>query len=100
MRTFRFLLRRFDDPSDARLITTDRHEVQVAQEALIREWDTLRDWLQGDCEGLRIHRHLTEATQACRAIEQDASELYRGPRLDQAQTWAHCRTSVGFYARK
>jgi hypothetical protein len=35
--------------------------VEVAHEALIREWPALRGWLEEDREGLRIHRHLTEA---------------------------------------
>ena len=35
--------------------------MEVAHEALIREWPTLREWLEEDREGLRVHRHLTEA---------------------------------------
>ena len=49
--------------ADARLITTGEHGVEVAHEALIREWPTLREWLDADREGLRLHRHLTEAAQ-------------------------------------
>jgi len=83
----------------ARLITTDQdpttgqEEVEVAHEALIREWATLRDWLQDDREGLRIHRHLTEAAGAWLTLNQDPGELYRGTRLDQASAWAQTHTA-------
>jgi WD40 repeat protein len=70
--------------SDARLITADEGVVQVAHEALIREWPTLRGWLTEDREGLRLHRRLTEAAQEWELMERDPSGLYRGPRLAQA----------------
>ena len=47
----------------ARLVTTNADTVDVAHEALIREWPTLREWLSHDREALRVDRHLTEATQ-------------------------------------
>lgn len=70
--------------ADARLVTTDRHEVQVIHEALIREWPLLREWLTDDREGLRIHRRLTEHTREWQAADFDESLLYRGTRLAQA----------------
>jgi formylglycine-generating enzyme required for sulfatase activity len=73
--------------ADARLITTDQDEVEVAHEALIREWATLREWLQEDREGLRIHRRLTEAAAEW-SIHKAASFLYRGTRLTQLEEWA------------
>ena len=39
--------------------------VEVAHEALIREWPTLREWLSEDREGLRLHRQLTHAAEEC-----------------------------------
>ncbi len=74
--------------SEARLITQDEGVVEVAHEALIREWPTLRQWLSEDREGLRVHRRLTEAAQEWEALERDPSDLYRGPRLGQALEWA------------
>ncbi|MFQ5922252.1 MAG: hypothetical protein ACE5M4_05360, partial [Anaerolineales bacterium] len=50
-------------------------------------WPRLREWLDEDREGLRIHRHLTEAAQAWEALERDLGELYRGGRLAQALEW-------------
>ena len=35
----------------------------MAHEALIREWPTLRGWLEDNRESLRFHRHLTETAQ-------------------------------------
>ncbi len=72
----------------ARLITTEKDTAEVAHEALIREWPTLREWLAEDREGLRIHRHLTEAAQEWTKMERDPGELYRGARLAQALEWA------------
>ncbi len=74
--------------ADARLITTAEKTVEVAHEALIREWPTLREWLAADREGLRLHRQLTEAAQEWELLERDAGALYRGARLSQALEWA------------
>ena len=74
--------------ADARLITTDNEVAQVAHEALIREWPTLRGWIEEDREGLRLHRHLTLAAEAWERRGGDPAELYRGTRLIQASAWA------------
>jgi WD40 repeat protein len=74
--------------ADARLITTCENSVQVAHEALIREWPTLRSWLEDNREGLRLHRQLTEATQEWLAAGSEADILFRGARLAQAREWA------------
>jgi WD40 repeat protein len=74
--------------ADARLITTGQDWVEVAHEALIREWPTLRAWLDENREGLRLHRHLTETAQEWARREKDPDELYKGARLLQAQEWA------------
>ena len=79
---------------DARLISFD-HEpatreptVEVAHEALIREWPRLQRWLDEDREGLRIVQHLTGAAEAWAAAGRDDGELYRGSRLESAIHWA------------
>jgi WD40 repeat protein len=74
--------------ADARLITTDQDVAEVAHEALIREWPTLRNWLEEDREGLRLHRQLTLSAQEWDASRNDPSVLYRGARLAQALEWA------------
>jgi WD40 repeat protein/class 3 adenylate cyclase/tRNA A-37 threonylcarbamoyl transferase component Bud32 len=72
----------------ARLLTVDEQTVEVAHEALIREWPRLRAWLNEDREGLRVHRHLARSAQAWDALGRDPSELYRGARLASALDWA------------
>jgi len=80
--------------ADARLITTDNEMAEVAHEALIREWPTLRDWLEDDREGLRLHRHLTLAAEGWERRKRDPGELYRGARLTQITAWAEAHTNV------
>jgi hypothetical protein len=74
--------------ADARLIITEEETAEVAHEALIREWPTLREWLNADREGLRLHRHLSAAAQEWARLGRDQGELYRGARLAQAAEWA------------
>lgn len=74
--------------ADARLVTTDENAAEVAHEALIREWPTLRGWLEEDREGLRLHRRLTEAAQEWETRSRSPDGLYRGARLAQAAEWA------------
>ena len=75
--------------ADARLITTDQEAAEVAHEALIREWPTLRNWIDENREGLRLHRHLTEAAQEWESLGRDPGGLYRGARLAQALEWSN-----------
>jgi len=78
----------------ARLLTFDRDPssreptVEVAHEALIREWPRLRSWLDDDRDGLRILRHLGASAEAWEASSREAGELYRGGRLEEAEGWA------------
>src|SRR5687767_6150060 len=74
--------------ADARLIITSEDSAEVAHEALIREWPTLRGWLEDNRESLRLHRQLTEAAQEWREMEYSPDMLYRGARLAQAREWA------------
>jgi WD40 repeat protein/energy-coupling factor transporter ATP-binding protein EcfA2 len=74
--------------AEARLITIDQESVEVAHEALIREWPALRKWLDEDREGLRLHRQITEAAQDWHRLNNDTGVVYRGVRLAQAIEWA------------
>ena len=56
-------------------------EVEVAHEALLREWPRLRGWLDEDAQGRRIHRHLADAARDWDDRGRDAADLYRGARL-------------------
>jgi formylglycine-generating enzyme required for sulfatase activity len=72
---------------DARLVTTEQDSAEVAHEALIREWGTLRKWLDEDRESLRLHRHLTESAQEWQRRGREVGELYRGARMRKIQEW-------------
>ena len=71
--------------AEARLVTLGEDTAEVAHEALIREWPTLREWLNQDRESLRLHRHLTEAVHEWELLEHDAGALYRSSHLAQAR---------------
>ena len=74
--------------ADERLVTLGEDEVEVAHEALLREWPRLRGWLEEDAQGRRLHAHLREAARGWEAAERDPGELYRGARLAAALEWA------------
>ncbi|MGH8900993.1 MAG: hypothetical protein ACRDYA_04740 [Egibacteraceae bacterium] len=77
-----------DRLAKARLVTLGEDSVEVAHEALIREWPRLRRWLMEDREGLRIHRRLTEVAGEWETLGRDPGALYRGGRLAGTREWA------------
>ncbi len=78
--------------ADARLITTGEDSVEVAHEALIREWPTLRGWLEDNRESLRLQRQFTDAAQEWEMAGREPDMLYRGARLAQLREWAQSHT--------
>jgi tetratricopeptide (TPR) repeat protein len=80
--------------TDARLVTTDvtptgdAKVVEIAHEALIREWPTLRQWLDQNRETLLRQRQLTNDVNDWLKLERDPGVLYRGARLEQALSWS------------
>jgi WD40 repeat protein/DNA-binding SARP family transcriptional activator len=79
--------------ADARLITMDKGSVEVAHEALVREWPRVREWLDENREGLRLHRRISQAAQEWDRLDGDPGALYRGLRLAQAREWAKSHAS-------
>ncbi|GAB3728612.1 hypothetical protein GCM10027598_49190 [Amycolatopsis oliviviridis] len=77
-----------DRLASSRLVTLDDNGIEIAHEALIRGWPRLREWLAEDREGLRVHRQLTEATDAWESVGCDDGWVYRGARLSIATDWA------------
>jgi WD40 repeat protein/tRNA A-37 threonylcarbamoyl transferase component Bud32 len=73
--------------ADSRLVTVGQGSVEVAHEALLREWPRLREWIEEDAEGRRLRRHITEAATEWDAAGRDQGELYRGARLAAALDW-------------
>ena len=73
--------------TDDRLLTAGESTVEVAHEALLREWPRLRDWLDEDAEGRRLRLYLTQAAAQWETALRDPSELLRGPRLAASLDW-------------
>src|SRR6266508_2655605 len=74
-----------------RLLTKTEDTVEVAHEALLREWPRLRAWLEEDVQGHQLRQHLTHAARQWEETGRDASEVYRGARLSAAMDWAATR---------
>lgn len=77
-----------------RLLTFDRDPasrtptLEVAHEALLREWSRLRRWLADSRDDLRLQRQLAAAAEAWGESGQDTSYLLHGARLAQIEEWA------------
>ncbi len=69
--------------------------VEVAHEAILREWERLRFWLDESRGEIRLQRQLVRASQEWDDSGRDASFLLRGTRLEQFQTWAN-QTQLAF----
>lgn len=62
--------------------------VEVAHEALLREWDRLRGWLDDSRTDIRLQRQVAASATEWQAASRDESFLLRGTRLDQFAAWA------------
>jgi WD40 repeat protein len=77
-----------------RLLTMDHDPVtreatvEVAHEALIREWRKIREWLDESRDDIRLQRMLATAARDWRDANQDESYLLSGARLTQFEAWA------------
>jgi WD40 repeat protein len=78
----------------ARLLFFDRDPVtrsptvEVAHEALLREWPRLRDWLSASRADVRLQRQLAAAAFDWNNARCDLSFLLSGARLAQFEGWA------------
>jgi WD40 repeat protein/DNA-binding CsgD family transcriptional regulator len=88
-----------DELAQHRLLTLDHDPVtggatvEVAHEALIREWGQLRAWLDDSREDIRQQRMVAAAANDWRGADRDSSYLLSGARLIQAEAWTEA-TSV------
>jgi WD40 repeat protein/class 3 adenylate cyclase len=73
--------------TEARLLTVGEGTVEVAHEALLREWPRLQGWLEEDRAGRRLREHLIDAAREWATRGRDTGELYRGTRLATAIDW-------------
>ena len=78
----------------ARLLSFDHDPItrgatiEVAHEALLKEWARLREWLNDSRADVRIQRQLATAAHEWQKADQDASFLLTGARLEQFEGWA------------
>jgi WD40 repeat protein len=76
-----------------RLLTFDRDPqtrvptVEVAHEAIIREWQHLREWLDSGREDVRQQRRLSGLMREWQEAKRDPSFLLRGVQLEQFEYW-------------
>lgn len=61
--------------------------VELAHEAILREWHRLRTWIDERREDLLIHRRIQMTVQDWRDSDRDSGYLLRGSRLEQALVW-------------
>lgn len=73
--------------TDRRLLTVSAGTVELAHEALLREWPRLQGWVEEDREGLRIQRNLNAAAREWVRCKKDEGALYRGSRLVEVLEW-------------
>ena len=82
----------------ARLLSFDHDPItraatiEVAHEALLREWTRLREWLSESRADIRLQRQLGVAAQEWQGSGQDASFLMAGSRLEQIEGWSTSTT--------
>jgi hypothetical protein len=74
--------------AERRLLSVDGDAVEIAHEAVLREWPRLRAWLEDDVQGRLLHRRLGDAAHAWDNAGRDPSDLLRGARLEGAVEWA------------
>ncbi|WP_420345087.1 protein kinase domain-containing protein [Pelagibius sp.] len=80
--------------TEARLLTVDAQNVQIAHEALLRTWPRLRDWIEESRDDLRTRQRLARAAAEWDTAGRDADLLYRGTPLLAAQDWAAKRPDL------
>jgi len=87
-----------DELAQHRLLTLDYDPihnsamVEVAHEALIREWNQLRTWLDDSREDIRQQRLLAAAANDWHEAKRDPSYLLTGAHLIQFQSWVTLMT--------
>ncbi len=81
----------------ARLLTTDsaagEDTLEVSHEALIREWERLKAWLNEAREDVTLMKRIAADADEWRRKGQPEDALYRGRRLREAQEWARANSA-------
>ncbi|UBU09249.1 WD40 repeat domain-containing protein [Nonomuraea gerenzanensis] len=67
--------------ADRRLLTLHEDTVEIAHDALLTAWPTLRQWLEPDLAAQSVYDRLLEAATQWSDHHRDQAFLYRGARL-------------------
>ena len=68
--------------------TREDRPIEVAHEALLREWGRLRGWIDGARDDVIMRRRLEAEAGEWERAGRDPSFLLRGSRLGQFEAWA------------
>lgn len=68
-----------------RLVTVDGPWIEIAHEAVFREWPRLRQWLHDDRQALATVHFVREGARSWDGDGRDPANLLRGPRLELAR---------------
>ncbi len=71
----------------ARLLIADEGSIEIAHEALLREWSRMRQWLDEERESRRLEEHVRASATAWADGGREPADLYRGPRLAVVLDW-------------
>lgn len=74
--------------TDARLLTLDDKNVQIAHEALLRTWPRLKSWIEGSRDDLRMRQRIQHDAAEWDGEGREPDLLYRGTRLLAAEEWS------------
>ncbi|GAA3471255.1 serine/threonine-protein kinase [Nonomuraea roseola] len=72
----------------AELVVGDEETISLANAALLRAWPRMREWIEADRAGLRVHRQLGEAAARWEAGGRRPADLFQGSALEAALGWA------------
>ena len=70
-----------------RLLTVAGDSVEVAHEALLREWPRSVSWLEADAQDRQLRQHVMQSARQWQVGDREPSELFRGARLSAAMDW-------------
>lgn len=82
------LARVLDRLVEDRILTRGDDGIEVAHEALLREWPRLQGWLYEDAQGRHLRQHLAQAARQWDERGRDNGDLYRGARLSTTLEWS------------
>lgn len=74
--------------TEARLLTIDDTNIQIAHEALLRTWPRLQNWIESSRDELRTRQRISRAAAEWNLENRDPDLLYRGTPLLSALEWA------------